>query len=354
MVRRTDRAAFDNHVLTLIPPGRFGDGLGAFATLHLAPPMSKASNLWPAALASQIRAIGPDVVHTHSGVWHKASLAARIAGVPVVVHTEHGRPVPDPWIVRAMDGMASRWTDVIAAVSDAVAQLLLARIVSRPERVVVVPNGVDPEQFAPAPDDGRLRAELGVGPDTPLIGSVGRFMVVKGYDVAIRAYGHLRRGWRGEPPPILVLAGDGPERGRLEALARTLGVERDVRFLGFRDDLGSLLAAFTIFTMSSHSEGMSVSLLEAMSAGLCPVVTDVGGNAAVLGPALQHRLVRPADPAALAQAWRDALQDQARRLADGRVARECVLHGHTLASTVEAYAGIYRAQAARLGAASPA
>ncbi len=347
MLRRADRGAFDNHVLTLIPPGHFGDGLDAFATLHQAPPMSKASNLRPAALAREIRRIQPDVVHTHSGVWHKAALAARIASVPVVVHTEHGRSVPDPWIVRKMDWWASGQTDVVIAVSEAVSRLLTERVVRYPDRVVVIRNGVDVGEFAPRGDDGQLRAELGVAGDTPIIGSIGRFMAVKGYDVAINAYALLQSEWRGGTQPILVLAGDGPERGSLEDLASKIGAPGGVRFLGFRDDIGRLLSAFTIFTMSSHSEGTSVSLLEAMSAGLCPVVTKVGGNAEVLGPGLEHRLVPAADPAALARAWVEALRDQTKRLADARAARERVLEGYTLDSTVEAYARIYRAQAGR-------
>jgi glycosyltransferase involved in cell wall biosynthesis len=93
--------------------------------------------------------------------------------------------------------------------------------------------------------------------------------------------------------------------------------------------------------MSSRSEGTSVSLLEAMSAGLCPVVTDVGGNAAVLGPALRHRLVPPADPEALAMAWRDALVDSDRRTADGAAARQRVKAVYSLEEMVRRYESLY-------------
>lgn len=89
-------------------------------------------------------------------------------------------------------------------------------------------------------------------------------------------------------------------------------------------EIRDLHASFTIFTMSSRSEGTSVSLLEAMAASLCPVVTDVGGNAAVLGEELRHRLVRPEAPEALAAAWWAALNDPARRAADARGARRRV------------------------------
>jgi glycosyltransferase involved in cell wall biosynthesis len=116
---------------------------------------------------------------------------------------------------------------------------------------------------------------------------------------------------------------------------RTLGAH--VRLLGWRDDIHALHAAFTLFTMSSHSEGTSISLLEAMSAGLCPVVTDVGGNRAVVGDELAHRLVPREDPAALAAAWCDALVDRERRMADSDCARQRVERCFDLQAMVRRY-----------------
>jgi glycosyltransferase involved in cell wall biosynthesis len=344
VLRCADRTAFDNHVLTLVYRGHFGDGLDAYATMHQSAPLSKASMLWPTALTRQIRAIAPDVVHTHSGVWYKASLAARLAGVPRVVHTEHGRAAPDPWSARVLDGLASRRTDVVIAVSEAVADRLRAGVVHDPGRVVVIPNGVDTALFVPAPDNGRVREELGIPAQTPIIGSIGRLEPIKGYEVSVQAFGLLRRDWPGDTAPLLVLAGDGSDRGRLEELAARIGVSDGVRFLGWRDDVRDLLASFAIFSMSSHSEGTSVSLLEAMSVGLCPVVTDVGGNAAVLGPALRHRLTRPGDPSDLARAWRDALRDPSRRVADATDARERVLSAFALDGMVGEYARVHRGE----------
>ena len=117
-------------------------------------------------------------------------------------------------------------------------------------------------------------------------------------------------GWDG-PVPGTRGGGDGSERTALEESAGHLGRHvRGLHLIGWRDDIHDLHRAFCLFTMSSRSEGTSVSLLEAMSAGLCPVVTDVGGNAAVLGRELAHRLVPGQDPAALADAWMDALTDE--------------------------------------------
>jgi glycosyltransferase involved in cell wall biosynthesis len=341
LVRLADRERFEPHVLALQYVGRFGEGMEEHARVHLAPPMPRWSMLRPAALARQIAAIAPDVAHTHSGVWWKGSLAARMAGVPLLVHTEHGRRAPDPLDDQLIDGWASRRSDVVAAVSDPLARHLEARVVRGRAAVVVVPNGVDTDAFRPRADSGALRRELELADDVPVLGSVGRLEPIKGYEVAVRALALLGDGGTGGAAPVLVLAGDGSERGRLEALAASLGVGGRVFFLGWRDDLHDLHAAFTLFTMSSHSEGTSVSLLEAMSAGLCPVVTDVGGNAAVLGPELGHRLVRPGEPAALAAAWRRALGDWKRCAADALSARRRVEEHFSARTMVRRYESIY-------------
>jgi glycosyltransferase involved in cell wall biosynthesis len=341
IVRCADSERVESHVMVLQYLGRFSEGLEEVATLHSASPMTRLSMVWPRTLVRQVRGIAPDVVHSHSGVWYKASLAARLAGVPRVIHTDHGRQDPDPWHARFLDGIASRRTNVAVAVSDAVADLLKRSVVSRKCRVSVIVNGVDTEFHSPVTDDGRVHAELGIDPGTPIIGSIGRLEHIKGYDYMVEAFVRLSSEWPGARAPVLVLAGDGAERQRLERDAFAAGVAARVHFLGWRDDVRRLLGAFTIFTMSSRSEGTSVSLLEAMSSGVCPVVTDVGGNAAVLGSPLQHRLAPPHDPAALAAAWSHALADTPRAEADAAAARARVKRHYSLQQTVDQYQRLY-------------
>ena len=96
IARRTNSERFDTHVLALGYMGHFGDGLGKFATLHVAQPMPKSSMLYPRSLARQIASIAPHAVHLHSGVLYKASLAASIAKVPLQIYTDHGRQHPVP------------------------------------------------------------------------------------------------------------------------------------------------------------------------------------------------------------------------------------------------------------------
>jgi len=343
LVRRVDPARFDSHVLALRFLGRNARGLEPASRLHVAAPLPRWTMLWPRPLIRQIRELAPDVVHTHSGVWYKASLAARWAGVPRLIHTDHGRPYPDPLGTRLLDRLAAGRTDVIVAVSAALAQQLVAGVVADRRRLRVVPNGVDAERFRPRLDDGGLRRELGLDPAAPIIGSVGRFDAVKGYDLMVEAFARLRSGWRGAPPATLVLAGEGPESGRLTALVEARQLRDAVRFLGWRDDIERLLAGFDVFSLASRSEGTSVSLLEAMSAGACPVVTDVGGNRAVLGPELGHRLVPPGDAQALAAAWMAALRDGGgeRRRADALAARRRVQERFSLDAMVRAYERLY-------------
>jgi glycosyltransferase involved in cell wall biosynthesis len=344
IVRRLDPDEFEPHVMALTYLGRFAEGLDGVATLHLANPDTRVrwSMLHPGGLARQIRAIAPDVVHSHSGVWYKASRAARMAGVRRVIHTDHGRPSPDPWVARMIERSAARRTDVVVAVSDALAARMVATVLPRGCPVTVVHNGVDTALHAPGGDRLAARARLGLSADAPVLASVGRLEPIKGYDVMVAAFAALRAGWRDGEPPVLVVAGDGSARPAVESAATTLGVADGIRWLGWRDDISDLHAAGTIFTMSSRSEGTSVSLLEAMSAGLCPVVTDVGGNRAVLGMELAHRLVPSEQPLVLAAAWRDALLDRATRDADACRARERVIDAYGLDAMVEAYAALYR------------
>lgn len=341
LTRQLPARGFDVHIVVLEGFGRFADGLGECATLHQAPRMSKLSLFHPGELIALLRNIAPDIVHSHSGVWFKAARAARLAGVPVMIHTEHGRGVPDPLSARLLDNRASRWTNAVIAVSEAVADLLRRRVVHDPSRVHVITNGVDAGRFRRPGGDASLRQELGIPDESIVIGSVGRLEPVKNYRLALRAFARLAEQVTGTCAPFLVIIGDGSERAELEDLSRQLGIAARVRFLGWRDDVERLYGAFDLFTLTSRSEGTSISLLEAMSAGLCPVVTDVGGNRAVLGEELASLLVPDDDEVSLARAWRLHLADRALRLEMGRGALLRVTQAFSLQRMVEQYATIY-------------
>lgn len=340
IVLRCDRGRFESHVLCLQYLGRFAAGLDSAASLHVAKRMRHASMLWPAALAEQIKAIAPDVVHSHSGVWYKVAYAARLAGVKRLVHTEHGRARPDPLVNRVVDHIGARLTNVVVTVSESLATQLERSLAIPRNKLVFIPNGVDTDAFVPRPDTGRIRRELGIASHTPIIGSIGRLEPIKGYDVMIDAFTTLRKNGQ-DRGAVLVIAGEGRHRAALEQRVKEYGLDAAVFMPGWRDDVIDMHSAFALFTMSSHSEGTSISLLEAMSAGLPPVVTNVGGNAKVLGDGLRAWVIPPAKPDALAAAWAQLLADPATREGQGAQARQRVIDAFGLEPMVRAYERVY-------------
>ncbi|HSM37286.1 MAG TPA: glycosyltransferase [Longimicrobiales bacterium] len=345
LVNRLDPARFESHVMPLQYAGRFAADIAPTATLHDPPGQERTSLLWPRRLARAVRAVAPDVVHTHSGVWYKGARAARLARVPRIVHTEHGRHVPDPAIARFLDRAASRRTDVVVAVSEDLARTLIEGVGVSPAIVRVVPNGVAPRRRLAGGAGRPLRERLEVGRAAPIVASVGRLEPVKGYDVLMDAFARMPRDGARDDGPILVIAGDGSMRGDLAARARELGILQVVRLPGWVDDVAEVLEEADVFVLSSYSEGTSISLLEAMAAGVCPVVTDVGGNAAVLGPELRHRLVPPGDASALADALSRALGDDGARRADAAAAQARAARRYDLDRMAAGYAAVYQGEA---------
>jgi glycosyltransferase involved in cell wall biosynthesis len=344
LARHLPPRGFEVHVVVLQYLGRFAEGLEGLATFHQVPPMSRLSLLYPARLTALFRRLAPDLVHSHTGVWLKAATAARGAGVPAMVHTEHGRPDPVPLADRLIDNRASRRTDVVIAVSDALAGVLRRQVVHNPASVMVIKNGIDTEHLAPAVDRAALREGLGLPVRGSIVGSIGRLEPIKNYQLALHAFARLPAGTDG---PWLVLVGDGSERGALENLAASLGIAGRVKFLGWRTDAERIYGAFDLFTLPSRSEGTSVSLLEAMSSGVCPVVTDVGGNRSVLGPELEALLVPDNNDAGLAEGWSRCLADPALRERYGTAARARVQKAFSLQEMVGQHERLYRSLLAR-------
>jgi glycosyltransferase involved in cell wall biosynthesis len=281
-------------------------------------------------LVGVMRRMRPHVVHTHTAkAGTLGRLAARLARVPVVVHTYHGHVLHGYFSPRttrmflAFERSLARWTDCLLAVSHTVRRELLAMGVGSPERFRVIPLGLDLDRYAGADAArGSLRSELGLAPDVPVVTIVARLVPIKAHEVFLRAARRVRDAL---PTSQFLVVGDGERRRPLEALATELGLDANVRFLGWRRDLERVYADAWVVALTSRNEGSPVSLIEAMAAGRPVIATRVGGVPDLIAQDVTGCLVPPDDPEALAVALVALLRDPDRRQALGKAARERVL-----------------------------
>ena len=322
--------------------GRVGDSLRPLlAHLDVLHPMRGVSMLAPVGLVRALRRQRPHVVHLHSGAWFKPAYGTRLAGRAAIVFTEHGRVHYDPWSQRLLDRIAARWTSRIVAVSHTLAQYL-AEVVKVPaERIRVIENGVDLTRFFPGPRPDGLRQQLGLPANAVVVGAIGRLEHVKGYDLLIQAFSRVRPAESAGQPRYLVIGGEGSEREALADLARSVGVADRVILPGWLDDPADLYRLFDVFAVSSRSEGLSLSLLEAMACGIPPVVTDVGANRLVLGSELDFLAHTPTDWTGFAVTVDRLLGDPDLRRRIASEATRRVTERFSLARVVDQYHALY-------------
>jgi len=274
-----------------------------------------------------------DLVHTHNAVAHvKGAAAARKCKVPLV-HTKHGNVLPfRSWRSRWLNKRAAKYSSRIIAVSDCVRDTIIKGYGISPEKVIRVHNGISLKQFFPRQDYGLDEAVIRVG-------AVGRLSKEKDIPTVLKAFKFILDKF---PRAELSIIGDGAERESLEKTAEDLGVADSVRFLGARDRVWKILPKLDIFMQTSIMEGMSLTVLEAMAAGLPVVVTKVGGNPEVILEGKNGFLVPAGAPEKAAEAVIRLLEDKALRETIGRAARRRVEQDFSLQSMVDKYEEVYK------------
>jgi len=202
-------------------------------------------------------------------------LCARLASVPVICSAVHSTGWPD--VIGKMNRLLTPITDTYISVAKSHGKFLKEYERFPAKKVVVIPNGVDPDRFCPNAQSRReVRSELGLSRQTPLIGIVASLRHEKNHRLFVQA---ARKVVDAIPDAQFIIIGEGPERQNILSTIESLGLANHVRLLGNRFDTQRLLAALNVFVLTSHTEASPVSILEALSCGVPVVSTRVGSVA---------------------------------------------------------------------------
>ncbi len=332
LVRHCNRDRFSPHIICLQEPGQLAP---AFAELNVplesldCPKLPKARTLYR--LIRRLRQLRPHVLHTHNMSPHFFGvIAARLAGVPVVVHTKHGRNDPTRRSAVFKNWLASYFTDRIVPVSEDAAAVV-REIEGVPDRRIhVIRNGIDLDRFPFTHRNGQHTGKHAV--------HVARLCISKDQSTLLQA---ARQVLDVEPDFRLTLVGDGPDREMLLALHKELGLGERVVFLGERHDVPAILACADLFVLPSVEEGIPLTILEAMATGLPVVATPVGGNPEVVVPNETGLLVPPQSPQRLAEALLTLVREPSRARRMGAAGRKRVEQLFDIRKVVASYEALY-------------
>ncbi len=316
--------------------------------LHKAPGRDLRSVLRMAAVFRRERI---DIVHSHNWPTYFYSVAAaRLAGVPVVLHGEHGREATgqSPRRLRLCRWLAHGVTHFVTVSKELAGNLVTAWKISS-SRVSYIPNGVDLDRFGRPAEPDTIRRELGLADDCPVLLNVGRLVPVKDHPTLLRAFAIVHRS---RPDArLLIIGGKSGAEGkhyaaaevskRIQDLIASLGIAEAVHLTETRHDVPQILSQCQLYLNSSVFEGMSNTILEAMASGKPVVATAVGGNPELVQDGVTGYLVPSGDVQQMADRILRLLQQPEQALAFGAAGRRAVEARHAMPSMIAAYHRLY-------------
>lgn len=297
----------------------------------------------------------PDIVHTHSGkAGILGRLAARRAGVPVVIHTIHGPSFgkfqgrPANFIFRLAEKYAGGATTHFVVVAEAMKTLYLAAGIGRPEQYTRIFSGFALEPFLAAKDDAQFRQRLGIAPDNIVIGKIARLFKLKGHDDLLAVAPEVARQ---NPKIKFLLVGGGEWRGRLEALAKSRGVERQFVFAGLTPpgEVPKLVGIMDALVHLSLREGLPRALPQALAAEKPVVAYDCDGAREICFDGETGFLIQPGDLAALKDRLLRLAADASLRKQFGQAGSKFARENFGVEKMVESIYALYRKLAAERG-----
>jgi glycosyltransferase involved in cell wall biosynthesis len=249
----------------------------------------------------------PDIVHSHlAKAGALVRVAAKLAGVPIIIHTFHGHLFHSYFgyfktkLLILMERVLACFSTKLIAVSGNVKKEILEKYkICNSSKISFIPLGLELDQFLNLQGEkGNLRRELNLSDEVPLIGIVARLVPIKGHQYFLRAAKEIIKT---HPSAKFLIVGDGELRGQLEDLSRQLATCDNVIFCGFRKDLTKIYADLDVVVLSSLNEGLPVTVIEALAAAKPVVATDVGGTGDLIENKITGLLVPPRNSKALAE-----------------------------------------------------
>ena len=260
-------------------------------------------------------------------------LAARRASVPVILSALHSTGWPDG--VGRLNRLLTGITDGFIAVAKQHAQYQIEQEKFPEHKVFLIPNGIDTDHFTFNTESRvQWRQDLNIPADAPVVGIVAALRPEKNHDLFLRA---AKLTLQNNPNAHFVIAGDGDERNRLEALSNTLNIDSNVHFIGSTQDISGVLSMLDVFSLTSHNEASPVSIMEALSCQRPVVSTDVGSIDESVKEDKTGYLVLPGDSDKLSERWAQLLSDPALRSRLGEAGRQHVVENCSLQSMTNGY-----------------
>lgn len=293
---------------------------------------------YPFRLAAFLRSKKVDIIHMHSGSFFFGSLAATMAMIPASVYTEHGRHVPEPRVQLIEDRISGFLVGQIVAVSQELEIYLAERVKLPARKICTIINGIQNERYSLRPKPSHLLKEFNLRPESKVVGTVARLDDVKDQLTMIDAFARVVKAI---PEARLFLVGDGPMRQKLNERIDKHRLEKEIFITGARGDIPEMLNLFDLYTLTSVSEGTSLSLLEAMASGLPSVVTNVGGNPSIIKNESEGLLVEPKDVGGIADAMIRVLTNSSLSQELSKKALSKVRSAYSIKSMVKSYENVY-------------
>ncbi len=308
LAKALNRSKFKPTVCCLYDKGSFAEEVEKENIKVVA--LNKKSKIEPSIIGKLVGIIRENdihIVHTHlwgANFWGR--VAAKIAKTPIIIATEHNEDIWKSKFYFLLDKWLARWTDKVIAVSNSVKNFYVSKAGLDAKKIEVIHNGINVNkgkgnQFSIS----RLKKELGINGDESVLAVIGRLVPQKGHRYFLMALKELLAKYRIRG----LIIGSGPLEQELREFSQNLGLEGNVIFTGFRQDVPNLLKTIDILVMPSLREGLPITALEAMAAGVPVVATKVGGTPEVIIDGQTGTLVAPNNHTALKEGIRRLIDD---------------------------------------------